>query len=118
MSNQQQRCVASLTHVLSVNIYSAHAGEDVIYIVHCGVKCLTSAASLTAATLKCSRCSPPPDNFSVLCDSAIASAKDKMYMLGGEILCGVISDTVTPLRVYEPRIDSWWVLRCCHRSLI
>jgi hypothetical protein len=57
-------------------------------VVHCGVKHLSSAAALTAATLKSHSCRAPPGEFSLLCDSALASARDKMYMLGGEFIHG------------------------------
>lgn len=81
------------------------AGEDVIYVFNCGGNS-RSATALTAATLKSSSCHPPNCEFTEICDSALASAKDKLYMLGGEILCGA-SEAATPLRIYEPRIDSW-----------
>ncbi|KAF6254974.1 hypothetical protein COO60DRAFT_1641912 [Scenedesmus sp. NREL 46B-D3] len=82
------------------------SGEDVIYVFKCGGNS-RSATALTAATLKSSSCHPPNCEFTEICDSALASAKDKLYMLGGEILCGA-SEAATPLRIYKPRIDSWF----------
>jgi hypothetical protein len=83
-----------------------HASEDVIYFVNGGVANLNNAAGLTAATMKTVPCKAPPGEFALICDASLTSAKGNLYMLGGETLIGP-PYAVTPLRIYEPRRDSW-----------
>jgi hypothetical protein len=81
-----------------------HAGEDTIYLISSIAH--DQAVAMSAASMDTKHVRRPPGEFAMICDAAMTAAKAQLFMLGGESVIGP-PWAVTPLRIYEPRIDSW-----------